>query len=107
MSYHFAPGPLYKPFEGLVKIQILGKEFQVPEGNILLRAFQYLAPEEVPNGKFCWNEECQYCRVHFDDGEGTKERIGLSCKMVVKDGMRITECDKEIKYRLRDVLPKA
>ena len=30
------PGPLYKPFENLVKITVLGKDFEVPEGNILL-----------------------------------------------------------------------
>jgi len=106
MSYHFDPGPLYKPYEKLVKIKLLDKEFEVPEGNILLRAFQFLAPEEVPNGKFCWNEECQYCRVHFIEAGEEKERIGLSCKMVVKEGMRITSCDQEIKYRLRDVLKK-
>ena len=50
------PGPLYKPFEKLVRISIVGKEFEVPEGNIMLRAFQYLAPENVPYGRFCWNE---------------------------------------------------
>lgn len=95
------PGPLYKPYEKLVKISILGKEFEVPEGNILLRAFQYLAPETVPYGRFCWNEECQYCRVHFDQGEGSQSRQALSCKLVVKDGMRITEAATEVKYCLR------
>ena len=66
------PGPLYKPFENLVKIAVFGKEFEVPEGNILLRAFQFLAPETVPYGRFCWNEDCQYCRVECDEGDGTK-----------------------------------
>jgi NADH dehydrogenase/NADH:ubiquinone oxidoreductase subunit G len=95
------PGPLYKPYEKLVKITVFGKEFQVPEGNILLRAFQYLAPETVPYGRFCWNEECQYCRVHFDQGEGSTNRQALSCKLIVQDGMRITDADKEVKYCLR------
>ena len=95
------PGPLYKPYEKLIKITVLGKEVEVPEGNILLRAFQYLAPETVPYGRFCWNEECQYCRVHFDQGDGTQNRQALSCKLVVKEGMRITEADKEVKYCLR------
>jgi predicted molibdopterin-dependent oxidoreductase YjgC len=97
------PGPLYKPYENLVKITILNGEFQVPAGNILLRAFQYLAPETVPYGKFCWNEECQYCRVHYDMGEGTKNHVALSCKLVVADGMRVTEINQEIKYCLRTV----
>ena len=95
------PGPLYKPFEKLIKITVLGKECEVPEGNILLRALQYLAPETVPYGRFCWNEECQYCRVHFDEGEGTPNRQGLACKLVVKDGMRITDANVEVKYCLR------
>ena len=101
------PGPLYKPYEALVKISILGKEFEVPEGNILLRAFQFLAPETVPYGRFCWNEECQYCRVHYDLGDGTPDRQALSCKLVVKDGMRINEAATEIRYCLRTLdLPK-
>ncbi|MBI2682054.1 MAG: (2Fe-2S)-binding protein [Acidobacteriales bacterium] len=99
--YSTKPGPLYKPFEKMVKISVLGKEFQVPEGNILLRAFQFLAPETVPYGRFCWNEECQYCRVHYDTGADTQSRIALSCKTVVKDGMRVTEVAGEIKYCLR------
>jgi NADH dehydrogenase/NADH:ubiquinone oxidoreductase subunit G len=98
------PGPLYKPFEKLVKITILGKEVEVPEGNILLRAFQYLAPEDVACGRFCWNEECQYCRVNFDQGEGTQQRVGLACKMVVKEGLRVVEAPQEVKYCLRSVL---
>jgi NADH dehydrogenase/NADH:ubiquinone oxidoreductase subunit G len=96
-----APGPLYKPFEKLVKINVLGKDFEVPEGNILLRAFQYMEPENVPYGRFCWNEECQYCRVHFDMGPDSPSRVALSCKLVVKDGMRVTEAAQEIRYCLR------
>lgn len=95
------PGPLYKPYENLVKITLYGKEFGVPEGNILLRAFQFLAPDTVPYGRFCWNEECQYCRVEYDEGEGTKQRKALACKLVVKDGMRIVEAAQEIRYVLK------
>ena len=78
------PGPLFRPFEKLVKIVIAGKEFEVPEGNMLLRAFQYLSPEDVAHGRFCWNEECQYCRVHFDLGPDTADRVALSCKLMVQ-----------------------
>lgn len=95
------PGPLFRPFEKLVKITIAEKEFQVPEGNIVLRAFQYLSPEDVSLGRFCWNEECQYCRVHFDLGPETNERVALSCKLVVQEGMRITQVAQEIRYCLR------
>jgi len=71
-------GHLYRPYEKLVNITIGEKQFQVPEGNMLLRAMQYLAPEDVSYGRFCWNEECQYCRVTFDLGPGTPLRTAFS-----------------------------
>ena len=96
-----APSFLFRPFSRLVKILILGKEFEVPENNHLLRCFQYLAPEQVSYGRFCWNEDCQYCRVSFDHGLETKPRAALACKLEPRDGMRITEVSTEIKYCLR------
>jgi predicted molibdopterin-dependent oxidoreductase YjgC len=94
---------LYKPFEKLVKITVLGREFEVPEGNILLRAFQYLAPEDVPYGRFCWNEECQYCRIKYDAAAGVQGRTALACKTMVAEGMSITEAAGEIRYVLRSL----
>ncbi len=96
-----APTTLFRPFTRLVKITILGSEFQVPENNPLLRCFQYLAPEPVSYGRFCWNEECQYCRISFDLGEGTPARTALACKLMVEEGMRIQEAADEIRYCLR------
>lgn len=96
-----APTTLFRPYTRLVKITILGREFEVPENNTLLRCFQYLAPEAVSYGRFCWNEDCQYCRVSFDLGEGTATRAALSCKLMVEDGMRVKEVTTEIKYGLR------
>jgi len=96
-----APTTLFRPFTRLVKITILGREFEVPENNPLLRCFQYLAPEEVSYGRFCWNEECQYCRVTFDVGDGSTGRSALACKLMVQDSMRISAVDLEIRYCLR------
>ncbi len=79
----------------------MDREFEVPENNPLLRCFQYLAPEEVSYGRFCWNEDCQYCRVTFDLGEGSASRTALSCKVMVQAGMRVKEATSEIKYCLR------
>ncbi len=102
-----APGPVFRPYERLIKITVKGREYDVPDGNMLLRAFQYLAPENVAMGRFCWNEECQYCRVTFDNGDGTASHQALSCKLMVKDGMRVTEIADEIRYCLRELgLPK-
>ena len=103
-----APTTLFRPFTRLVKITILGREFEVPENNPLLRCFQYLAPEAISYGHFCWNEECQYCRISFDLGDGTASRSAISCKLIVQDGMRISDLTSEIRYGLRTLnLPKA
>ena len=95
-----APVSPFRPFERLVKIKILGKEFDVPENNTLLRCFQYLAPEPVSYGRFCWNEDCQTCRITFDMGKGTPVRAALSCKLQVEEGMRVREITNELKYSL-------
>ncbi len=98
-----SPGPLLRPYEKLVKITILEKDFQVPDNNTLLRGFQHLAPEGISYGRFCWNEDCQYCRVTYDTGEGTAVRKAISCKLMVENGMRILDMANEIKYCLRDL----
>jgi NADH dehydrogenase/NADH:ubiquinone oxidoreductase subunit G len=98
-----APGPLYRPFDELITIKILDKEFQVPAGNMLLRAMQYLAPENIAMGRFCWNEECQYCRVSFKASADAVPRQALSCKLMVEPGMEVVEAATEIRYCLRDL----
>jgi predicted molibdopterin-dependent oxidoreductase YjgC len=102
-----APSTLFRPFTRLVKIRILDKEFEVPDNNPLLRCFQYLAPEDVSCGRFCWNEDCQYCRVTFDLAEGTPSRVALSCKLMVQEGMQVKEVTTEIRYCLRSLEPKS
>jgi hypothetical protein len=98
---------MFRPWERLVQISIRGKEFSVPEENILLRCLQFLDTEGVAYGRFCWNEDCQYCRVTYDMGEGTPSHVALSCKLMVQPGMRITEVAQEIRYCLRKLeIPK-
>lgn len=94
-------GPLYRPYERLVRIDLLGSACDVPENNSLLRSLQYLAPEDVAMGRFCWNEECQYCRVVYDLGEGTPTHNALACKLGVREGMRVRELSLELRYCLR------
>jgi predicted molibdopterin-dependent oxidoreductase YjgC len=96
-----APTTLFRPYDKLVKITLLGREVEVPENNTLLRCMQYLAPESVSYGRFCWNEDCQYCRVSYDLGEGTATRAALACKVQAEEGMRVKEVTTEIKYCLR------
>ncbi len=96
-----APTSLFRPYDKLVKITLMGREVEVPENNTLLRCLQYLAPESVSYGRFCWNEDCQYCRVSYDLGEQTPTRAALACKLLVEEGMRVKEVTTEIKYCLR------
>ena len=98
-----SPGPLFRPFERLIKITVKGREYEVPEGNILLRALQYLAPDTIPYGRFCWNEECQYCRVTYDTGPETSQHTALACKLIAQPGMRVLKCELEVRYCLRNL----
>lgn len=98
-----APTTLFRPFSRLVRMTILSLPAEVPENNTLLRCLQYLAPNEVSYGRFCWNENCQYCRVTFDLGEGTAPRAAIACKLMVQDGMRVQWVTTEIKYCLRSL----
>jgi hypothetical protein len=95
----------FRPYEKLVDITILGKKFQVPERNSLLRCFQFISPETIPYGRFCWNQECQYCRVSCQLPDDDESRDMLSCKFIVMPGMEVTELSQELKWCLRSKLP--
>jgi hypothetical protein len=98
--------PLFRDYERLVEISILGKKFKVPEKNTFLRAFQYVSPETIPYGRFCWNQECQLCRIGCRSSAqaGTDARRLLACKVIVADGLEITELSDELKWTLAGVL---
>jgi len=98
-----APTTLFRPFSRVVRISLLGKVFEVPENNPLLRCFQYLAPEAISYGRFCWNEDCQYCRVSFAAAESENARAALACKLIVSDGMQVRELSTELRYCLREL----
>jgi hypothetical protein len=96
----------FRPYEHLVKIKVLGKTVEVPEKNSVLRCFQFLSPETIPYGRFCWNQDCQYCRVMAKLPDDDQAREMLSCKFLVMAGMEITELSPELKLCLRPVLGK-
>jgi NADH dehydrogenase/NADH:ubiquinone oxidoreductase subunit G len=98
--------PLYRDYERLVEITVAGKKFKVPEKNTCLRAFQFISPETIPYRPFCWNQECQLCRVVFKMGNQAdiSPRAVLACKILVTDGTNITELSDELKWTLAGVL---
>jgi len=95
---------VFRPYERLVEITILGKTFLVPERNSLLRAFQFISPETIPYGRFCWNQECQYCRVDCKLADDNEARPILSCKFIVSEGMEISHLAPELIGCLRTKL---
>ena len=97
---------VFRPYERLVEIIVLGKTFQVPEKNTILRCFQYISPETIPYGRFCWNQDCQYCRVVGKLTDEDRPHDLLSCKFLVSAGMEITEISPELKYCLQNKLDK-
>jgi hypothetical protein len=97
---------VFRPYEKLVEITILGKTFLVPERNSLLRAFQFISPETIPYGRFCWNQDCQYCRVDCQLSDDDQARPILSCKFLVSEGMAISNLSPELVGCLRAKLGK-
>jgi hypothetical protein len=91
---------LFRPYERLVEIEILARKFQVPENNSVLRCFQFISPETIPYGRFCWNQECQYCRIKCRLPDDDEERPMLACKFLVSPGIRITELSPELSWCL-------
>jgi hypothetical protein len=90
---------LLDPYERLVSIEILGKQVEVPEKNRLLRCFQFLSLKTISYGDFCWNGDCTNCQVWYHSEGQSKEndRPGLSCRMEVIEGMKITSMSPFIK----------
>ena len=95
-----AMSELFRPYERLVEIEILGKKFRVPEKNSVLRCFQFISPETIPYGRFCWNQECQYCRIECRLPDDDEARPMLACKFLVSEGMVITDLSTELKWCL-------
>ncbi len=97
---------VYRHYERLVEITVNGKKFQVPEKNTVLRCFQFLSPETIPYGRFCWNQECQYCRVTCQLPDDDAPHPMLSCKFIVMPGMIISELSPELLWCLRSKLAR-
>ena len=94
---------IFEPYDRLVRIRILDKEVEVPENNTLLRCFQFLAPDRVPYGPYCWNGECRNCRCVRRRPDGGREEI-LACRTPVEEGMVLVELGEEVRFTLRKVL---
>lgn len=89
---------LFEPFERLLPVRILGLEARIPERNNWLRGLQFLDPEEVALGDFCWNGDCRHCEALLRrNGE---ERWVLCCQTEAAEGDELVEVPPEVAYAL-------
>jgi len=93
---------VYEPYERLVRILVLGKAFEVPENNLVLRQLQFVAPD-IGYGQYCWNAECRNCEIVYLQGEAPAAS-GLACRIKGTPGFRITKLAPEMRYSLSAVL---
>jgi hypothetical protein len=97
---------LLEPYDRMIRIVILGRLFEVPANNLLLRQMQFLS-EEIGYGKYCWNGECRYCEVQYRRSTEDGELIALACRVKGQEGMQLTRLAAEVKYNLSEVLSSA
>jgi NADH dehydrogenase/NADH:ubiquinone oxidoreductase subunit G len=94
---------LLEPYDHLVTIEVLGRAFEVPAGNLLLRQLQFLS-DEIGYGKYCWNGECRDCQVECERPQGDGRHWVMACLVKGYDGMKITRLSPEIRTNLSSVL---
>lgn len=94
---------LYEAYEKLISLVILGKRFEVPENNLLLRQMQFVA-EDIGYGRYCWNGECRNCELVYRQPADGVEYPALACRIKGVAGMRITKLAFEMKYNMSDAL---
>ena len=89
---------LFGDYTKLLKIEVLGREMEMPEKNTLLRGFQFSAPTTFSYGRFCWNGSCTNCSVTV--AEGDCETTQLACRVDACEGMRVTSLSLELRRNL-------
>jgi len=96
----------YEPYERLIRIVVLGRVFDVPENNLLLRQMQFVS-EDIGMGRYCWNGECRYCEVQYRRNGDAADLPALACRIKGIAGMRITKVATEIRYNMSAALSSA
>lgn len=89
---------LYGEFEKLLRLRVLDREIAVPEGNSLLRGFQFASPRTISYGRFCWNGACNNCTVTVRDGSCDSK--AQACRLDAQEGMQVTSVSGEIRRNL-------
>jgi predicted molibdopterin-dependent oxidoreductase YjgC len=87
---------IFAPYERLIEVEILGRRYQVPENNSILRCLQYLDMDAISHADLCWNGDCLNCRVWLE-GEG-REKAVIACRTNGFKGMKIVRISKDIPF---------
>lgn len=90
MKENPTPGVVVEADIVLVKIKILGRDYDVPGDISLLRAFQHLEAIRAYT-EFCWNGDCISCKIDYKTPDGKQKREILSCRVPVEAGMEVTK----------------
>jgi hypothetical protein len=101
-----AMSQVYQPYDKLIRIEILGRVFEVPENNLLLRQMQFVAPD-IGYGQYCWNGECRNCEVAYRAASGAAELPALACRIQGLAGMQVTKLAFEVRYNMSEALKRA
>ena len=96
----------YEAYEKLIRVVILGKPFDVPDNNLLLRQMQFVAPD-IGYGRYCWNGECRACEVSYRREPAGPETSALACRVKGVEGMCVTKLAFEVKYNMSEALAAA
>jgi hypothetical protein len=96
----------YEPYERLIRIVVLGRVFEVPENNLLLRQMQFVS-DDIGMGRYCWNGECRYCEIQYRRNGDTADQPALACRIKGIADMRITKVAPEIRYNMSTALASA
>lgn len=89
----------------LVNIEVEGKTFAVPKGEVLLACIQYIVRDEVPVlGRFCWSNECGNCEMSVATRESLLPTRTRGCQTVVEDGMRVADLTPDLRYWIQHKL---
>jgi hypothetical protein len=94
----------YEPYTKLIRLVVLGRVFQVPENNLLLRQLQFVSPD-IGYGRYCWNGECRYCEITYRQAGADHE--ALACRLKGIEGMEVTKLAFEMKYNMSEALAAA
>jgi hypothetical protein len=93
---------IYEPYDKLISIEVLGRRFEVPDNNLLLRQLAFVA-SDIAWGRYCWNGECRYCEIQYRHG-GQNESPALACRIKGMEGMEVTKLAPEMKYNMSAAL---